>query len=185
MMYESPRRKGSDSARTYLGCQEAREDIVALLRDELSPIRAEAVRAHLASCPDCREESLEIELAIRSYAKLPEVTPPIHLVNITLRRLNETYEPDCTRKPPRVRARKESSPESQRLPAEQKQPGILHRPVKHPFVWLAAAAFYLFVALSFALEELGDAVGRAQLKLLGPKLSEKLGQMTEQILLKM
>lgn len=63
-------------ARAQLVCREVRQDLVALQRDELSPIRAESVRQHLASCPECREEALDVELAIRSWSALPELEPP-------------------------------------------------------------------------------------------------------------
>lgn len=74
-------------ARAQLVCREVREDLVALGRDELSPLRAESVHQHLASCPECREEALELELAVRSLAKLPEVSPPAGLASRTVSRV--------------------------------------------------------------------------------------------------
>lgn len=76
-------------ARAQLVCREVREDLVALQRDELSPIRAESVRQHLASCPECREVALDVELAIRSWSALPELEPPTGLAQHAARRAVE------------------------------------------------------------------------------------------------
>ncbi|MHC4506190.1 MAG: zf-HC2 domain-containing protein [Planctomycetota bacterium] len=76
-------------ARAQLVCREVREDLVALQRDELSPIRAESVRQHLASCPECREVALDVELAIRSWSALPELEPPVGLAERAARRAVE------------------------------------------------------------------------------------------------
>jgi anti-sigma factor RsiW len=73
-------------ARAQLVCREVRQDLVALQRDELSPIRAESVRQHLASCPECREVALDVELAIRSWSALPELAPPPDLADRTVQR---------------------------------------------------------------------------------------------------
>ena len=87
-MSENPERTNAQSeARAELVCREVREDIVALQRDEVSPLRAESVRLHLASCAECREEALALELAIRDYAKLPRLAPPPDLVDITMGRV--------------------------------------------------------------------------------------------------
>ena len=76
-------------ARAELVCREVREDIVALQRDELSPLRAESIRLHLASCAECREEAMGLELASRDLTKLPELSPPPGLIETTMRRFQQ------------------------------------------------------------------------------------------------
>jgi hypothetical protein len=75
--------------RSQLVCREVRGELVALLREELSPLRAESVRQHLAACPECREEQLEMALAARSIEKLLRLPAPEGLAERAMRRIVE------------------------------------------------------------------------------------------------
>lgn len=242
-MSKRPERSGRETyARAQLICREAREDLVALQRDELSPLRAETVRQHLASCPECREGALDVELAIRSWSVLPELAPPPGLADLAVRRVIETGPGDLVEKwshelaagsssgpseeqgagiaaaPPPV----EPAPGAQApvsaaagppaggpphrevperkatkvLPAVPPPSGgppgkvnVLFRSTMNPLVRLAAAAVLLLAVVSFTSEAVGDVVGRAQRRILGPRTSEaladSLGRAAEAVLRKL
>jgi len=191
MTTEDGERNGGRGERDAMGCAEARGNIVALQGDELSPLRAESVRAHLASCPECREAALELEIAARSVAGLPEVVPPGGLLERTMRRILEALGwqegsdqpaamPPC-------------------LPADAPEPAaatgfrtsVLFRPVRNPFARVAAAAAaavaaaFLIVAVSLAFPNVSEKVGNAQMKLLGPRISSVIDRASDAVLKKL
>ena len=166
-----------------LTCHEVREDIVAIQRDELSPLRTESIRLHLASCAECREEALSLELAARDYAKLPELIPPTDLVAITMRRVasegvakgmvDRGVVVEQARSPaPRV----DAAPTLRRTTSARilvaRGTSILRRHVSNPFIRVAVAAVLFIGVMLLRNEKVEDAAGRAQRRLLGTHASE-------------
>ena len=200
-MKEVPERSRAASyARAQLKCREVREDLVALQRDELSPLRMESVRHHLVSCPECREEGLELELAVRNYARIPELMPPPDLVDRAMRRVCEACGEALAREdegPPRpAEADEAEHAVSACLSADQvdragvrhsgrqsvgaeRRPGVLFRPVLNPLIRVAVAAVLLVAVVSLRNERLVDVVNRAQRRILGPKVSAAVERATD------
>ena len=63
-----------------MNCQDAREQLEALIRGSLATEAAEGLQAHLAACPSCRE-ALEVQRGIRALirAEAPRYTAPPQL----------------------------------------------------------------------------------------------------------
>jgi hypothetical protein len=177
--------------RAPLICKEVRGDLVALMRDELSPLRVESVRTHLTVCHECREQALELELGARSYGKLPELQPPVDLITLTLRRVRERQA--------REEARANASREGAVIPhrvvpvqieappkPEQRvaQTSVLFRPIENRFARLAVAALFLAMAIAFSVPSIAEALGRAGQRLMGSQLSEKLDEATQSFLMR-
>jgi hypothetical protein len=185
-------------ARAELVCREVREDIVALQRDELSPLRAESIRRHLASCAECREEALGLELASRDLTKLPELAPPAGLIEATMRRVaseggGEWLKHEADAKPGAGLAASErpcpaaSSPRPAD-PAPSRAEGFvvaLRRPVRNPFVRVAAAALLLIGVMILRNDRVVDAAARAQQRILGPRVSEAVDEARDAFLEKL
>jgi anti-sigma factor RsiW len=187
MNQEPDRTNARAEARAELVCREVREDIVALQRDELSPLRAESIRRHLASCAECREEALGLELAVRDYANLPELVPSPDLIDVTMRRVSE--ESGVVERPrspapkaPAARSPRRAGPEP--VPVEQGA-SILRRPVSNPFVRVAVAALLFLGVMILRNEKVVDAAGRAQRRLLGANVSEVVDEARDAFLAKL
>jgi len=176
-----------NEARAELVCSEVRNEIVALQRDELSPLRAESVKLHLSSCPECREEALSLDLAVRDYGKLPAFVPPPDLVEATMRRVASApagaglADHGGIERPRPVASKAHAGPSSaQAAPAlapDKRRPlvigsGILRRHVNNPFVRVAVAAMLFVGVLLLRSDKVADAAGRAQRRLLGANASE-------------
>ncbi len=179
---DSDRSRASSYAKKQLACREVREDLVPLHRDELSPLRAESVRAHLASCPECREESFEVELTTRSFGKLPEPEPPAGLVDGTMKRVLADHgwveRSSGAWEPP--------SGESMGIPTTgPDEAGIWFRPVRRTVAWGAVAAAALLVTALGLVEPLNDAFSRAHRTVLGRRISQRLEGATETVLTKL
>ena len=176
--------------RSQLLCREAREDLLAFLRDELSPLRAASVRAHLASCQECREESLEIELAARSVLAMPALEPPVDLLSLTIRRVRESLEAPARAADGAARgtpAPARHAPVDSPPPAAVEPPekiSLLFRPIESRLARLAVAALFLAMAIAFSVPGLAEALGKAELQLIGPELSEKLDEATQNFLMR-
>jgi hypothetical protein len=172
-----------------------KSDIVALHREELSPLRAESVRSHLASCSECREESLELALASRTYRKLPELEPPVDLITRTLRRISEAASgPVISSAAPAAEAAGVAHPASPPAPAAaasaqlqthdaKEHANFLFRPIKSPFARLAVAACFMALAVAFNVPSVAEALGRAQSRIIGSKLTEKIDEATQNFLM--
>ncbi len=201
-------------ARAQMVCREVREDLVALQRDELSPIRAESVRQHLASCPECREVALDIELAVRSWSALPELEPPPGLADRAARRAVEAG--GAVRRPPDGLAAGSAAAAAEKRPAAERpesadspepeikatkvldvvappsadadaehKTSILFRPVRHPLARLGAAAALLIAVLTLTNWTVADALKRAQRRVLGPGFVETVSRVTDAVLTKL
>ncbi len=59
---------------------------------------------------------------------------------------------------------------------------VFFRPVRHPLVRLVAAAFFLFAAFTFAFPDIAEAVGSAQMKVMGRRLSEAIVRAADVVL---
>lgn len=163
-----------------ISCSEIKADLVALQARELSPLRAEVVMAHLAKCPSCREEALELELAARSLGSLRVSEPPTGLAARTFAYVSAAR--GCRPGPVLVGA---PAPAPEPAPGEVsgKEPApALLRPVRNPLLRALAAAVLLFAAVTFAFPDVAEAVGKAQIKVLGPKVSGVLGRAADAIL---
>lgn len=57
-------------------CQDALEMLSPYLDGVLTPAEREAVRVHLACCPNCSAELEELRASLRLLQELPELTPP-------------------------------------------------------------------------------------------------------------
>jgi hypothetical protein len=198
MKQEPDRTNARAEARAELVCREVREDIVALQRDELSPLRAESIRLHLASCAECREEALGLELAVRDYAKLPELVPSPDLVDVTMRRVREesgvVERPPACAVPGTADRRSPASKAPAALSPRRAGPGpvpaeggasILRRPVSNPFVRVAVAAALFMAVMLLRSEKVVDAAGRAQRRLLGASVSEVVDEARDAFLKKL
>ena len=62
-----------------MNCEQARQDISAYLDHELPPAEADAVRAHLEACPDCRALLEELRTMVDLVGRLPERPAPVGL----------------------------------------------------------------------------------------------------------
>ncbi len=178
MNSDSDRSRSSSFAKKQLACREVSEELVALHRDELSPLRAESVRAHLASCADCREESFEVELTTRSFGKLPEPEPPAGLVDGTMKRVLADH------------GWVERASGAWELPSSKsmgtsEETGIWFRPVRRTVAWSAVAAAALLVTALGLVEPLNDAFSRAHKTVLGRRISRTLEGATETVLKKL
>lgn len=60
----------------HMDCREAAEDFGALLDNELSPQRREAVEAHLAECSDCLRDLERLQRVDRLYQGVAPVAAP-------------------------------------------------------------------------------------------------------------
>lgn len=176
-----------------LTCADARASLVALQADELPLIEAEAVRAHLARCDDCREEALEMELAARSVRKLPaaeKLEPPEGLVERTMRRVLEAHG---------WKDEAERILQTGALPALAPVPGAaravararrraakvlraLFSPVRHPAVKAAAIVLLLATLVVLAVHDVAEAVGNFQMSLLGERVSQALARAGDRFL---
>ena len=172
------RSNASSREKKQLACREVHEDLVALHRDGLSPLRAESVRAHLASCPECREESFEVELTTRSFRKLPEIEPPAGLVDGAMKRVLAAH--GWVERP--SGAWEIPSGESM---GTSEETGIWFRPVRRTVAWGAVAAAALLVTALGLVEPLNDAFSRAHRTVLGRRISQRLEGATETVLTKL
>jgi anti-sigma factor RsiW len=174
-------------------CREAREELVALHRDELSPLRAESIRSHLASCPACREDSFELDLAMRAFSKMPEIAPPRGLVDRAMRHLAEAHGwvedesgvswPAGSPAPQDVRAEGEGAGAGWGPPPRPSN--ILLRPVRQSIAWAAVAATVAVATAAGLFEPLNEAFGRAQRTLLGRRASQALDRAADRFLEKL
>lgn len=196
---ENPDRTNARSeAPAKLACREVSKDIVALQRDELSPLRAESIRLHLTSCPECREESLSLELAARDYAKCPKLVPPSYLVETTMRRIasdaagagmraGTVDKGDAARRPrtpaPDTAPRRRSTTSARLLIV--RGTSIFRRHVSNPFIRVAVAAALFIGVILLRNEKLEDAAGRAQRRLLGASFSETVDEARDAFLKKL
>ncbi len=191
-------------ARAELVCREVREDIVALQRDELSPLRAESIRLHLASCAECREEAMGLELASRDLTKLPELSPPPGLIETTMRRIvsegvGDWLGHECDGKaggpaaaPERARPASGRSPAARSPGRADPEPSpvgrllvALRHPVRNPFVRVAAAALLLIGVMILRNDRVVDAASRVQRRILGPRVSEVIDEARDAFLEKL
>jgi len=181
---------------TKLSCDEARQDIVALQRDELSPLRAESIRLHLASCPECREEALSLELASHDFAELSRLAPPPDLVAITMRRVEGEGMGSMPAGAKRAAERKRAPmPKSRGGRVRRgttsarillaRGTGILRRQVSNPLVRVAVAAALFIVVTLLRSDKAVDAAGRAQRSLLGANVSEAVDEARDAFLEKL
>jgi len=194
--------KGPDGAnapeqgRAKLSCDEVRENIVALQRDELSPVTAESIGLHLASCPECREEALSLELASHDYAELPRLPPPPDLVASTMRRIAREGMGSMPAGAKRATERKRAPKPKSRGERVRKGTtsarillargtGILRRQVSNPFVRVAVAAALFIVVALLRTDKVVNAAGRAQRSLLGANVSEAVDEVRDAFLEKL
>ncbi len=186
MKSASDRSSGASNGRARIACREVSDDLVAFHRDELSPLRAESVRAHLASCADCREESLEWELTMRSFQRLSEPRPPAGLVDRTMKRVVAAH--GWVEHPSGAGEFVSDGAEPGAGVAEAPPPrpgSVWFRPVRRPLAWAAlAAAVLLTTALGF-VEPLNDAFGRAQKTILGRRICQVLDRASDAFLEKL
>lgn len=161
-----------------VSCSEIKADLVALQARELSPLRAEVVMAHLAKCPSCREEAMELELAARSLGSLRVSEPPTGLAARTFAYVSAArgYRPG-----PVLVGAPSPEPAPGEVSGKEPAPALL-RPVRNPLLRALAAAVLLFAAVTFAFPDVAEAVGKAQIKVLGPKVSGVLGRAADAIL---
>lgn len=68
-------------------CSKVQENLSAYLDDELPPEQREAIQAHLAVCPACRQELARLTRLWEALAALPSEPPPEGLVEQVLARL--------------------------------------------------------------------------------------------------
>jgi hypothetical protein len=186
-------------ARAQLTCREVREDIVALQREELSALRATSVRQHLSACPECREEALELDLAARSFQRLPLPEPRREVVARTLERARQAYvwaeAPESasliaareagsrsTEEPRRAPSPAEAPSEGGEAPAPDGKVRWLFRPVRNVYAAIAVAAFFMFAAVTFHVPQVGEAVGRAQRRVLGSRITQAIERATDAVL---
>jgi anti-sigma factor RsiW len=156
--------------RDSLLCRDVVGDIVALHRGELPPLRAESMHEHLARCVECRETSLEFQLAEKTIAALPDVTPPVDLISVTLKRLASA---------------RRGSPA---MPAPQGEPrhlGFLFRPIRSRVARLGIALAFVLIAVAVNVPSVAESIGRAQTKIIGTQTAEKLDDYTQSILMRL
>jgi anti-sigma factor RsiW len=170
--------------RGKLVCKEVAEDLLALMRDELSPLRAESVRSHLTSCHECREAALELEIAGRSFSKLPDIEPPVDLITRTLNRVRLSQSSQSVK--PVVAAASPSQPQPPAPPGEDDldRPGVLFRPIENRVARLVVAALFLLMAIAFSVPSIAEALGKAQQRLMGREITEKLDEATQNFLMR-
>jgi anti-sigma factor RsiW len=186
---DAGRSSAASYAKAQLVCREVREDLVALHRNELSPLRAESVGAHLVSCPECREESLELDLAMRSFQKLPELETPRGLVDASMKRVIAAHGwvEDSGRGKPAVPGAPVGNGEAFE-PARAGPPegvSVWFRPVRQSLAWAAVAAVLLLTIVAGFVEPFNDAVGRVQRTILGRRISRVLDRATDAFLTKL
>ena len=184
-----------EQAPAKLSCGEARRDIVALQRDELSPLRAESIGLHLASCPECREESLSLELASHDFAELPKLAPPPGLLADAMRRIaregmgsmpagaKDAERGSAPSPKPRAGRLRKGTTSARLLVA--RGTSILRRQVSNPFVRVAVAAALFIVVTLLRTDGAVDAAGRAQRSLLGANVSEAVDEARDAFLKKL
>jgi len=152
-------------SRVDLLCREVVPDIVAFHRGELAPLRAESIRAHLAVCVECRERAFELQIAERTMAKVPDVDPPVDLINRTMKRITA------------------AQPQPDGGPREKVVEGnFLFRPIRSPFArWAIAVGFMLFAVL-VNIPSVAEAIGRAQSRIMGSEVVDTIEDATHSLL---
>lgn len=153
-----------------LSCESATEELVALSRGELSPLKTEQVRSHLEGCPECREEALELELAVRSWSSFEELPLPAGLEEKTSQMLEDAG------------LKTEQDKPQENIPPLQHAKGILFRVHNSLTSRLTAAAALLIAVFFFGNSSNAEAVERVQRKILGRRISTKLIHFTERVL---
>ncbi|MBW1641107.1 MULTISPECIES: zf-HC2 domain-containing protein [Microbacterium] len=69
------------------GCEKARRDLEEYLRDEVCKTEHADIRAHLESCPSCREEALVATTLTEVISRACKETAPEELRDQVLARL--------------------------------------------------------------------------------------------------
>ncbi|MDP7032969.1 MAG: zf-HC2 domain-containing protein [Planctomycetota bacterium] len=76
-----------------MSCSHFQADLIEVLRGESSPERQEEVRSHLDSCPECRQESEEIQRVFEAVSLLPSIEPSPEFAASLASRLDDTPSP--------------------------------------------------------------------------------------------
>lgn len=171
---------GASAATKKLPCTDVMQDIVALSRGELAPLRAEQVRSHLESCPECREEALELELSMRSWSSLEDLPMPKSLQEKTTQTLRNagfsiTAE---TKQQTRTGTKILKAIQNEELETSN----FLLRPRSSLAARLGAIAALFIAVLFCGNHQNAEAIDRMQRKVLGKKLSVKILKVTESVL---
>lgn len=172
---------GASAASKKISCEDAALDLVALARGELPPLHAEEVRQHLESCPECREEALELELSMRSWSSLEDLPMPSSLQKKATQTLRDagfaiTEEVERGRSGTKI-LKAVSSPD-----AELEDTNFLLRPRRSIGARMAAVAALFLATLFFGNHRNAETIDRMQRKVLGAKLSTKILKATETVL---